>query len=135
MAIETAPFREISVSLLNDGTDSSGIELDGVTFCSCNEWDASVDGTVPLAVQTAIHDTLSRVASILEDYRDGKLVRKVRNSAAPMYHNLSDDELFREARRMHDVPIIEELIKRIEGLQTRIYDLETLTNEEEGNVT
>jgi len=63
------PFQEIDFTLLDDFTDRSSIELDGITLVSGNEFDPDDEN-----IQHEIHDTIKRVSGILQQYRDGKLV-------------------------------------------------------------
>jgi len=72
--MKQTPFVDIEISLLNDETDTSSIELNGVSLCSCNEWDV---GKCP---QAEIHDTITKVAQILRDHRDGLLMYVVPNA-------------------------------------------------------
>lgn len=74
--IQPAPFKEINYDLMNDDTDASILELDGIELCSCNSWDIGPFGGIPDAMQEAIHSTIRRVGEIIKDYRDGKLVYK-----------------------------------------------------------
>lgn len=65
------PFKEIDITLLNDFSDSSYIELDDITIASVNILDDDDD-----SIQYRIHDTLSRIYRILVAYRDGRLIFK-----------------------------------------------------------
>lgn len=67
------PFKEISIELLNDATDSSSIELDDILLCSCNSFDWEPPDGISNELQNQIHDTVKRIKQILEDYRNGQL--------------------------------------------------------------
>lgn len=69
------PFRKIDIQLLDDVSDSSNIELDGINFASANVFNVDNKGEmVDSEIQGKIHDTLIRMSHILKVYRDGELV-------------------------------------------------------------
>ena len=70
MAIK--PFCRIDIELLNDSSDTSSIELDGVPLCSCDTWEWEEPHGISIGRQERIHDTIKRVAQILKDHRDEK---------------------------------------------------------------
>lgn len=73
-----SPFVEIDIQLLNDATDQSNIELDGIVLVSGNEFTINEHGEIEFGMQEKIHDTIKRIKEILTKHKNGQVDTVVR---------------------------------------------------------